>query len=49
VKHNVKQIDQVHEVVEAKPDEQSVQGDFGEAEPENDHPKVVQEGKGDDH
>ena len=49
VEHYVQQIDQVHEVVKDEPDEQRVHGDLGEAEPENDHPKVVQKGKRDHH
>ena len=45
MKNNVQQIDQVHEVVQAEPNEQCVQGDFSKAESENNHPKVVQKGK----
>ena len=46
---DVQKVNDVHEVVEREPDEQSVQGDLSEAEPEDDDPEVVEEGQGDDH
>ena len=47
MEHDVQQINQVHEVVQAEPNEQCFHGDFSKAEAEDDHPKVVQKGKGD--
>ena len=49
VEHNVQQVDEIHEVVEAEPDEDCVPGDLGEGEPEDDHPEVVEEGQGHHH
>ena len=45
MENNIQQINQVHEVVKAEPDEQAVQCYLSKTEPENDHPKVVQKGK----
>ena len=47
MEHDVQQINQVHEVVQAEPNEQCFHGDFSKAEAEDDHPKVVQKGQGD--
>jgi len=49
VEDDVQKVDDVHEVVEREPDEQSVQGDLSEAEPEDDDPEVVEEGERHDH
>ena len=47
MEYDVQQINQVHEVVQAEPDEQCVLVDFSKTETEDDHPKVVQKGQGD--
>ena len=47
MEYDVQQINQVHEVVQAEPDEQCVLVDFSKTETEDDHPKVLQKGQGD--
>ena len=46
---DIEQIDEIHEIVEAEPDDDSFPINLGEREAEDDHPKVVQEGQWDDH
>ena len=41
---DIEQIDEIHEIVEAEPDDDSFPINLGEREAEDDHPKVVQEG-----
>lgn len=49
MEYYIQQVDQIHEVVQAKPDEQSFPSDFRKTKAENDDPKVVQKGKGNHH
>ena len=46
MEYNIQQVDQIHEVVQTEPNEQSITGDFRKTKAENDDPKVVQKGKG---
>ena len=46
MEYYIQQVDQIHEVVQTKPNEQSITGDFRKTEAENDDPKVVQKGEG---
>ena len=45
MEYNIQQVDQIHEVVQTEPNEQSITGDFRKTKAENDDPKVVQKGK----
>ena len=47
MEYNIQQVDQIHEVVQTEPNEQSVHCDFRKTEAKNDDPKVVQKGKRD--
>ena len=45
MEYNIQQVDQIHEVVQTEPNEQSITGDFRKTKAENDDPKVVQKGE----
>ena len=49
MEYNIQQVDEIHEVVQAKPNEQSIHCDFRKTETENDDPKVIQKSEGHHH